>query len=725
MRFARIRTLILLAALATGLGAQTRHVPSFEEALSLRSLSGASISPDGKFVAYRIRETDWKENAYVRQLWLVRVATGESFQLTRGKKSCDGAEWSPDGRWLAFVTEREQTAILPEEQQKEAKADEGKEPKKEEKKDTGASGKPAARQIWLISPDGGEAWQLTEHPANIDGFRWSRDGKAIAFEASGVESKSEKDRKEKFSDYEVYEQDFKQSQLWTVDVAAATAAGYLPVKAHQVTHDASLNVTGFDWSPDGARIAFSATHNPMLAFFGDSDIYVADLATDTVRPVVQLDGPDNSPLFSPDGRQIAFATALAQPYFFYANGHIATVNVESALAHPAKTPADVTDLTAKFDEDSSIIEWGPDGIYFDAQQKTASHVFRLDPKTHQITRLTAPDAWNAYGASFTRDFQTMAVVAEDATHMAELYVSPVNQFSPRKLTDMTAQVKDWKLGTAEVISWKSKDGAAIEGILRKPADYDPTRKYPLLVVIHGGPTGVSVPTLSPGDGTYPVQLLLSRGALVLQPNYRGSAGYGAAFRALNVRNLGVGDMWDVMSGVDSLIARGIVDPDKLGSMGWSQGGYISAFLTTNTDRFKAISVGAGISNWVTYYVSTDITPFTRQYLQATPWNDPEIYAKTSPMTTIKNAKTPTLIQLGSQDKRVPVPDSFELYRGLQDQHVPSRLILYTGFGHGITRPKSNRAVLQANLDWFSHYIWGDPFPKDSPLLGSSELKAGD
>ncbi|HEX3119024.1 MAG TPA: prolyl oligopeptidase family serine peptidase [Candidatus Acidoferrum sp.] len=305
--------------------------------------------------------------------------------------------------------------------------------------------------------------------------------------------------------------------------------------------------------------------------------------------------------------------------------------------------------------------------------------------------------------------------------MAELYVSPVDRFAPRKLTDFTAQVRDWNLATAEVVSWKSQDGATIEGILHKPADYDPSKKYPLLVMIHGGPTGISFPLLSPNDTYYPVQIFLSKGALVLQPNYRGSAGYGAAFRALNVRNLGVGDMWDVMSGVDSLIKKGIVDPAKLGSMGWSEGGYISAFLTTHTDRFKAISVGAGISDWMTYYVNTDITPFTRQYLHSTPWDDPAIYAKTSPITTIKQAKTPTLIQHGSVDKRVPVPDGFELYRGLQDQHVPSRLILYQGFGHPITKPKSNRAVMQSNLDWFSHYIWGETFPKDSPILGSSEF----
>jgi dipeptidyl aminopeptidase/acylaminoacyl peptidase len=297
----------------------------------------------------------------------------------------------------------------------------------------------------------------------------------------------------------------------------------------------------------------------------------------------------------------------------------------------------------------------------------------------------------------------------------------MNSFAPKKLTDMTAQTKDWVLGKSEVVSWKSQDGATIEGILYKPADYDPNRKYPLFVQIHGGPTGTSEPTLSATSYAYPVQQFLAKGALVLEPNYRGSAGYGAAFRALNVRNLGVGDMWDVMSGVDYLISKGIVDTTRMASMGWSEGGYISSFLTTHTDRFKAISEGAGISDWMTYYVNTDITPFTRQYLHATPWDDPEIYAKTSPISTIKQSKTPTLIQQGSNDKRVPVPDSYELYRGLQDLGVESRMILYTGFGHGVNKPKSMQALQQANWDWFNHYIWNEPIPKDSPLYGTSEL----
>ena len=225
--------------------------------------------------------------------------------------------------------------------------------------------------------------------------------------------------------------------------------------------------------------------------------------------------------------------------------------------------------------------------------------------------------------------------------------------------------------------------------------------------------------------TYPIDIWLNKGALVLEPNYRGSAGYGETFRSLNVRNLGVGDAWDVISGIDHLVAQGLADNDKVGTMGWSQGGYISAFLTTHDSaRFKAVSVGAGISNWMTYYVNTDIHPFTRQYLKATPWDDPKIYADTSPMTYIKQAKAPTLIQHGELDQRVPIPNAYELYQGLQDQGVPAKLIVYKGFGHGLTKPKAHRAAMEHNLEWFGKYIWGETPPAPPKVAAKVEPFAG-
>lgn len=274
---------------------------------------------------------------------------------------------------------------------------------------------------------------------------------------------------------------------------------------------------------------------------------------------------------------------------------------------------------------------------------------------------------------------------------------------------MTAQVKGQTLASREVITWKSTDGTPIDGILIKPANFDPAKKYPLLCIIHGGPTGIDMPSMI-DTRYYPSDLWAARGAVLLKVNYRGSAGYGEAFRQLNVRNLGVGDAWDVLSGVDHLVKQGFIDEKKMGCMGWSQGGYISAFLTTTTRRFAAISVGAGISNWATYYYNTDITPFTRMYLNDDPAGDPCIYRKTSPMTYIRQAATPTLIQHGEFDRRVPIPNGYELRQGLEDQKVPVEMVVYKGYGHGITKPKSMRAVMRHNLDWFNHYLFGDPLP---------------
>ncbi len=320
----------------------------------------------------------------------------------------------------------------------------------------------------------------------------------------------------------------------------------------------------------------------------------------------------------------------------------------------------------------------------------------------------------------TPDGRTMALLGQTPTTLAEVYRTEVDQYAPERVTALTAQIAGWDLGSSEMVSWKSRDGTHIEGVLHKPAGFDPSRRYPLLVIIHGGPTGIDYPMPVYGS-VYPVHQWLAKGALVLRPNYRGSAGYGEAFRSLNVRNLGVGDAWDVLSGVDHLVHRGMVDTSRMGAMGWSQGGYISAYLTTTSRRFKAISVGAGISNWVTYYVNTDIHPFTRQYLKATPWSDPDIYAKTSPMTFVRQARTPTLIQHGEFDRRVPIPNAYELYQGLQDVGVPARLIVYKGFGHGINKPKERLAAVWHNWQWFGKYLWGETIdlPLDKQIAGDN------
>ena len=709
----RLRTNSVLMVVGMAAAVAQARPPTLIESLSRPILGATAIAPDGQRIAYLRRETDWKNNEYVWQLWLFDRASGRDLQLTRGRKSISGPEWSPDGRVIAFVTEREPNALEPPPGDKDTDKSDSKEDK------TGDARKPAKRQIWMLAFDGGEAWQASNAETDVQKLHWSQDGHWIVFRAPMPESKTDTIRKERYSDYQVVNKDYTQQQLWRIDAAAARR-GEAPVAGEALTHDASLDVMDFTIAPDSKHIAFSAAHDSLFAHWGDQDLYLIEGGANAPpQRIVALPGPDRHPVFSPDGTQLAFETALGQADYFYANSHIAVVDLTKVESRAATSPTDVHDLTTEFDGRPRLIDWRSNGIYFGALRAGVG-LYRIDPVGGKSERLGPPDLIFD-NLSITPDGARLAWCGDDATHVAELYTSASANLAPQKLTDETGRIQDLTLGSVETVTWQSKDGTRIEGVLHKPKDFDPKKKYPLLVKIHDGPLTQSLLELWPSDYAYPVPAFLAKGALVLEPNYRGSDGFGAKFRALNVRNLGVGDMWDVMSGVDALIARGMVDPDRLGAMGWSEGGYISAFLTTHTDRFTAISVGAGSSDWSTVYMGTDATPWMPQYLKATPWDDPAIYVKTSPITTIKQARTPTLIQHGSNDPRVPLESAFELYRGLQDQHVDSRLIIYQGFGHMIDKPKSDLALLQANLDWFSHYLWNEPFPNDSALHGQSEL----
>lgn len=667
---------ILTALLAATVAAQT---PTIDQSLSAKQPQSVEISPDGRYVAYTVQYTNWDENSFDEQIWIAQTASGETYPLTGGKKSSQSPKWSLDSKRIAFKSDRD-----------------GK------------------SQIYIIAPAGGEAVALTNEDNGVGSFEWSPDGTTIAFTSTGPESKATKDRKEKYGEFEVVTGDYQMNHLWLVKVPQEIPLDVKQKpKPEALTKGETFSVGGFAWSPDSKRIAFSATRDPDLSSSGTSQIYLVNLSDKYVKKLTEAQGPNNGPVWSPDGREVAYSTANGAEFFYYANARVAAVSVDGGKPRI---------LSEQFDEDPRIVKWGVGGIYFVAQQKTNSHLFRLDPQSKAIERLSAPENYNIGLGSLTRDDSAAAFAGAGPNQFREVYFSPLRDFAPKALTNFTADWKEFKLATRDVIQWKSTDGTPIEGILIKPADFDAARKYPLLVVIHGGPTGVDTPVMT-ADRYYPVERFAAKGALILKVNYRGSAGYGEKFRSLNVRNLGLGDYADVISGVDYLIGKGMVDKDRVGAMGWSEGGYISAFITCYSDRFKAVSVGAGISDWSTYYVNTDIHPFTRQYLKGTPWDDPEIYRKTSPITYVSRAKTPTLIQHGDQDKRVPPPNSFELYQALKDRGVPVKLILYKGFGHPINKPKQQRAVMEHNYEWFSQYIWGETPPTPSDPKASRETGA--
>ena len=650
---------ILLCTLQTDGFGQTSVVdpkPSFKDVLSLRSVRTPVISPDGLSVVYTVRSADWEKNEFDTEIWLARD-NDAPFQLTRTKDgSSSSPRWSPDGHWLSFLSSRDDKT-----------------------------------EVYLINPLGGEASRLTEHSEGISTYRWSPDGSQIAFSSPDSLSSEMKSRSELYGEFAIDDEEYLLTHLWIINVEPGKVS-----KARRLTSGDGFTVGSFNWSPDGSKIAFDHRPDPLITSSGNSDISILDVKTGSITPLVTQNGPDSGPLWSPDGRWVLFGTSMGAEFYYYKNRELAKIPVNGG---------DIAVLTRTFDENPSAVKWTEEGIYFIASRKTARSLFVLDPDNGSY-RIVADKPENINSVSFSENNNTAAILAYDRTSLPEIYKTSMTDYQPAAVTNMTGQISDWDVGTREVVQWKSKDGAEIEGVLWKPANYDPNRRYPLLVVIHGGPTGTSRPSLVSGT-VYPLLQWLNKGAVILQPNYRGSAGYGEKFRELNVRNLGVGDAWDVESGVDYLIDEGIADRDRVGAMGWSQGGYISSFLSTNSKKFKAISMGAGISNWVTYYVNTDIHPFTRQYLKATPWDDPEIYAKTSPMTNIKNAQTPTLIQHGEFDRRVPIPNAYEMLQGLRDVGVETKLIVYKGFGHGISKPKEQLAANWHNWQWFAHYIWGE------------------
>ena len=661
--------------------------PTFEQVLSLTSPGSVQISPDGNHVLYSVSSAEWSENRYDSELWLSKNG-GEPFPLTHNSDGSSGSgTWSPDGNWILFTRNVD-----------------------------------GESKIFVISPEGGEAFPLSYIDKSVQNFNLSPDGNTLAFLAEQEKPEEQKTTEERYGEFAEDDTGYLLSRLYTVEFSPEFALTHQQPCQQDTTYtmcpeppavtphleDKDFTITDISWSPGGDKIAIDHQPNPIITSFLKSDIALYTPGSKELKQVVTNASTDGFGEWSPDGSRFVYTSSVDNDSSnFYTNNRYFIYDIESESS---------TEVARDFDENLSISDWNANGIYATAYQKTERPVFRLDPVSGSVELIAEPKRL-VFGLSLSDDGSMFAMIARDGSEVDEVYRMDAEGADMQQLTKFNDQIAGWKTTNSEVIRWTSRDGAEIEGILHKPDDFDPDKQYPLLVAIHGGPTGISLPSPVPAY-VYPIVQWVNKGALVLQPNYRGSAGYGEEFRSLNVRNLGVGDAWDVLSGVDHLIEEGIVDSAKLGSMGWSQGGYISAFLTTWSNRFEAVSVGAGISNWMTYYVNTDIHPFTRQYLEATPWEDQEIYERTSPMTYINNASTPTLIQHGEFDRRVPTPNAYELYQGLQDVGVESKLIIYKGFGHGITKPKERLAATWHNWMWFNKYIWGEDV--NMPLEADSQ-----
>ncbi len=672
----KIRLFILSCLAAVTLLGQKNASITFEQWLSLKQAGAPLVSPDGKYILYTVTSTDWANNGYDSEIWLSKDGAAP-VQLTRTiKGSSSAAAFTPDSKYVSFLADRGDKT-----------------------------------QVYLIAVNGGEAMAITKDEDGIAAYDWSPDGKQIAYTKAEPDSKKDKTIKERYGAFAVEGDEYKLSHLWllNVNMDSIALAGLYPcyaskektnpcytIPAAKRLTEGNFTVAGFLWSPDGKYILYNRQPDPLINSSLHSDIAMIDMNTRKTEILVANPSTDAAVEWSPKSDAFVYRSSV--------NDSITNFFTNSRLFIYTLATKQSREIAQDIDENKGVYAWTEKGIFLSAALKMKTGVYKLDPATGKSELLKLP-LDNTGNISFSKKTGAIAVIGRNFDELPEVYAGTLES-NWKKITAMNAQIQNWNTPVNEIVDWKSTDGATIEGVLIKPKNFDPAKKYPLLVVIHGGPTGTDRPEPTP-TYVYPIMQWVEKGAVVLRVNYRGSAGYGEKFRSLNVRNLGIGDMWDVMSGVQSLAKKGFIDTSRMGCMGWSQGGYISAFLTTNTKAFKAISVGAGISNWVTYYVSTDITPFTRQYLKATPWQDKDIYLKTSPMTNINQASTPTLIQHGEFDRRVPIQNAYELYRGLQDRNIPSKLIVYKGFGHGITKPKERLAAIWHNWNWFNHYVFGE------------------
>ncbi len=639
--------------------AKPSHVPTIQDLIELPTLETAQISPNGRFIAYEQARPDWEKDSYISQIWLVAAdGKSEPQQMTFTPTGSRHPRWSPDGRFLAFISKRE--------------GDE-------------------ASQVYRLALTGGEAERLSQSETDVQQFLWAPDGQSLAFTAVDPESETDKERDKTFGQYQVEDEDFKFTHLWQLTLPDK--------KPRRLTGGKQFSVINFKWSPNSQFIAFDAPPNPDVDNFRHMRLYQIEVASLTLEA---LTPPGySSPLFSPDG-QFIFCLQFAD--YFYIPETPCLIPLTGGEIQPIKTA---------FDENIRPLAWVKDGVIFSAAKRTNFHLYRLQPHSGVVTQLSPEleDGWVSFAflGSVSADGRSAALVMDNAGQLNEVVLFNLENGDWRNLTDLSADVAEWQLNQPEPYQWQSADGTPVEGTLTRPIDFDPQKKYPLLVAIHGGPGWVSLrQKLARYDRrAYPLPLWVAKGAFILQPNYRGGIGYGKDFQAHNVRNLGLGDYDDVISGVDALISEGWVDAERVGAMGWSQGGYISMFITTYSDRFKAVSAGAGIANWMTYYVNTDIHTFTRHMLHDTPRDEMSTYVKTQQMTYVQKAQTPTLIQHGREDARVPLPNAYELYQGLRDMDVSVRLVTYPGMPHGPRKPRQSRQIMQDNLDWFNQWIWDE------------------
>jgi dipeptidyl aminopeptidase/acylaminoacyl peptidase len=684
--------LVVAAAACAGVGAaqtparavadsSAKRLLTVDDYFRLKEVDDPQVSPDGKWVVYTVKTANLKDDKNKERVWMVPAAGGEAIPLTAEKSSSSHARWSPDGKYITFLSAR-----------------------------GGAAGDDAEEgnaQVWILNRAGGEAQQLTDTVQEVKNFAWSPASDRLVLELQDpspdeIEAAKHKDDTKAKA----------RPRPWVIDRLhfKEDEAGYLSrrrthlyvfgIADHKLTQITSgdYDDAAAAWSPDEKKIAFASNRTspePDMNF--NSDIWVVDAGnSDLGKSLVQVttnEGAEDTPAWSPDGKWIAYTTQLEPKLFDYSTIQIA---VSPAAGGEAKV------LTRSLDRNSTIPNFSADGkwIYFIADDDGTQNLLRVPAAGGEIERPIGGRKM-VQGYSLGKDGSAAATVAELA-HLAEVYELPEAGGELKKLTTTNDSVMaELRLPEVEYVHFKSKDGTTVAGYLYKPVGYQAGVEYPTILRPHGGPVWAYY-----AEFQFDAQLFAANGYAVLMPNPRGSSGYGLDYCKAIFADWGRKDFEDDMAMVDYAVAQGIAEPEKLGVGGWSYGGISTNFIITQTTRFKAAISGAGEFLYVTNW-GHDLYSRGWEYELGLPWENRALWEKMSPFNRVTAIKTPTMIMGGDADGNVPLINGEQMYQSLRRLGVPTLLVVYPGEFHEFTRPSFIKDRYERYLFWYGHYVKGE------------------
>ncbi len=643
-------SLILIGLLTLTVHSQNQTF-GFMEMFKIKKLKNPRLSPEGKFAVFEVTEADTQQNRWVTHLWRVHTSTGETIQMTHGEKNERRARWSPDGQLITFLSKRN-----------------------------------GQRNIFQLNNRGGDIHKLFDHPSDITDFQYSKDGYKLYFLAKDSLSQKEKKAEENNDDAYIYDENKKPIQLWMYD---------LLTKSKQKIIDGNFSIREFSLSPDGNQIAFIAAPSPRQNDWLKREIYLFNLTTREQVKMTDNGIAERRLNWSPDGDYISFTSD--------ASSYLETYYQDSIFLLNLKTQ-NIVDLLPEFEEQVFDYFWTSNGryIYFTANTGLNTQFYRLDRNAGGLKKITYADH-EVRSPHYQSQTDQVVYLESTPNRPFDVFFAKSNRLPGRKLTDMNSWLENYQKAKYQTIQWESTDGYQVEGILILPSD-KPGRTLPLMVQLHGGPES-SYRNYFRGSWSTYSQIWAAQGYAVFQPNYRGSTGYGDAVMRSIIGHYFEKDIDDIISGIDYLVQEGTVDPDKMAVMGWSAGGHLTNWLITHFERFKAACSGAGGANWFSFYAQTDVQYIREIWHVGPPYTRSEYYREKSPVNYVGNAQTPTLILCGEEDRRVPFPQSLEMYRGLDRMGCPVKFVAFPREGHGLREIRHQLHKMRVEFQWIERHLF--------------------